>query len=134
MIAIDTSVVIAAFAPWHEAHSAASRALRLDPRLPAHVLLESYSVMTRFPPPHRAPPDVVEAYLARHFTSKPLTLSSDGYQRLLAEAVALGIIGGQLYDAVIAAEVRRAGAKLLTRDRRASSIYELFGIEFEFAD
>lgn len=125
---------MAAFAPWHEGHRPSSRALRLDPRLPAHVLLESYSVLTRLPPPHRAPADVVEGFLGRHFPSKPLTLTPDGYKRLLGGAARLGITGGQLYDAVVAAEAARAGAKLLTRDRRAVSIYELFDVEVEFAD
>lgn len=125
---------MAAFASWHEGHRPASRVLRLEPRLPAHVLLESYSVLTRLPPPHRAPADVVEGFLERHFPSSPLTLTPDGYKRLLTEAVRFRITGGQLYDAVVAAEAARVSAKLLTRDRRAISIYELFKVEVEFVE
>ncbi|MEX2240756.1 MAG: PIN domain-containing protein [Burkholderiales bacterium] len=65
MIAADTSVVVAAFASWHEGHAAALRALGRGVRVPAHVLLESYSVLTRLPPPHRA--------AARHWTAPLLT-------------------------------------------------------------
>ena len=34
-----------------------------DEPLPAHALIETYSVLTGFPPPHRAPPGLVEAWL-----------------------------------------------------------------------
>lgn len=50
MIAADTSVVVAAFASWHEGHESALVALARRPRLPGHVALESYSVLTRLPP------------------------------------------------------------------------------------
>jgi hypothetical protein len=56
LIAADTSLVVALFASWHEAHDAAREALPGEVRLPAHVLIESYSVLTRLPPPHRALP------------------------------------------------------------------------------
>jgi hypothetical protein len=35
MIAVDTSVVVAAFASWHEGHSGAAAALARRPRVPA---------------------------------------------------------------------------------------------------
>lgn len=61
MIAVDTSIVVAAFASWHEAHEAARGALSEEPRLPAQVAVESYSVLTRLPPPHRAESSIVVA-------------------------------------------------------------------------
>jgi hypothetical protein len=51
LIAVDTSVVVAAFASWHEGHLAALECLRRDPRLPAHVAIETFSVITRLPAP-----------------------------------------------------------------------------------
>lgn len=62
MIAVDTSAVIAGFAAWHELHREARRALGGNPRLPGHAALESYSVLTRLPAPHRAPSAVVTQY------------------------------------------------------------------------
>ena len=47
MKAADTSVVIAAFASWHEKHEAARRALDEGLRLIEHCSLETYSVLTR---------------------------------------------------------------------------------------
>lgn len=50
MIAVDTSVVVAAFASWHEGHASAVSALARRPRLPTHVTVEAFSVLTRLPP------------------------------------------------------------------------------------
>jgi len=43
--------VVAGFASWHEGHRSAAAALARKPRVPAHVLVETYSVLTRLPPP-----------------------------------------------------------------------------------
>ncbi|GAB3914246.1 hypothetical protein GCM10011575_18120 [Microlunatus endophyticus] len=56
MRAVDTSVIVAAFAGWHQDHASAAAELRQRPRVVAHALLEAYSVLTRLPGPHRAPP------------------------------------------------------------------------------
>jgi predicted nucleic acid-binding protein len=132
VIAVDTSVVVAAFASWHEAHRSAVAALAREPRLPAHVLLESYSVLTRLPPPHRAPADVVSSFLAERFPQALLTLPGKAHRALLKHALRSGVTGGAIYDALIAATARHAGATLLTRDRRALPVYESVGVEFEF--
>jgi len=50
---------------------------------------------------------------------------------LIEQAASNGIAGGSVYDALIAATVRHAGARLLTRDRRAANTYERFGVEYE---
>jgi len=130
---VDTSVVVASFASWHEGHRAALRALVGKPRLPAHVALESFSVLTRLPPPHRAEAEIVAAFLKARFADPLLTLSGADVTRLLAEAAGLGISGGSIYDALVAATARRAGATLLTRDRRAVPVYEALGVEFDLA-
>jgi predicted nucleic acid-binding protein len=132
VIAVDTSVVVAAFASWHEAHSVAEAALARKPRVPAHVLLESYSVLTRLPPPHRAPADLVVAFLAERFTKTPLALPARMHLRLVERAVAAGIAGGSIHDALIAATALHAKARLLTRDRRAVPTYERLKVDYEF--
>jgi predicted nucleic acid-binding protein len=103
LIAADTSVVVAAFASWHEGHEAALRALRRGVRLPAQVLVESYSVLTRLPPPHRAGAAVVESFLAERFPGAPLTLPGNEYRALLRAMAAAEVAGGAIYDALIAA-------------------------------
>lgn len=131
MIAVDSSVVIAAFASWHEGHRAAAAALARNPQVPAHALVETFSVLTRLPPPHRAPGRLVAAFLAERFSRPPLALPAAGHLRVIEEAAASGMTGGSIYDALIAATVRHVHARLLTRDRRAATTYEHLGIDYE---
>lgn len=130
MIAVDTSVVVAAFASWHDGHSSARAALSEAPRLPAHVALEVYSVLTRLPPPHRAAATIVVDFLRDRFRQPLLSLPASDHLGLLEEASAKGITGGALYDALIAATAKRAGATLLTRDERATRTYDALGATF----
>lgn len=134
MIAADTSVVVAGFASWHEGHSAARAALTTTVRLPAHVALEAYSVLTRLPPPHRATSSVVWAFLQNRFPDPYLCLPASDHRNLLREASERDITGGALYDALVAATARLAGATLLTRDRRAVRVYEALGTPFRMVE
>jgi predicted nucleic acid-binding protein len=132
VIAADTSVVVAAFATWHEGHASAVAAMRRhEPRLPAHVGLESFSVLTRLPPPHRARPEIVAAFLRARFPADPLTLPGGAHEDLIREATAAGLIGGAVYDALVAATARHAGATLISRDRRAVRVYKALGVKYE---
>jgi predicted nucleic acid-binding protein len=131
LTAFDTSVVVAAFASWHEGHRAALAALSRRPRIPAHVMAESYSVLTRLPPPHRAPAEVVVAFLTARFPGAPLTLPGPSYRALLRELLQLGVTGGGVYDALIGATARHAGVTLMTRDRRAVLVYDALRIPYE---
>ena len=131
MIAVDSSVVIAAFASWHDGHPSAAAILARTPRVPAHVLAETYSVLTRLPPPHRAAPGLVTAFLEQRFRQAPLTLPASAWLRLLGLAGEAGISGGAIYDALIGVTADHAGATLLTRDRRATAVYETLGISYE---
>lgn len=131
MIAVDTSVVVAAFATWHEGHVASAAALRRRPRIPAHVLVESYSVLTRLPPPHRAPGALVVRFLAERFPEAPLALSPGAHRGLIETAASLGLTGGSIHDALIALTAARSRATLLTRDRRATAVYERVGVSYE---
>lgn len=131
LLAVDTSVIVAAFATWHDAHEPATDALARGPRVPAHALIESFSVLTRMPPPHRASADAVAGFLGRRFVEASLALSPLEYAPLVERVVKVGIRGGAIYDALIAATVAQAGAVLLTRDRRALPTYERMGVRCE---
>lgn len=131
MITADTSLVVAAFASWHEAHEAARASVVPVDRLAAHVMIETYSVLTRLPPPNRAAPSVVYSFLSRQFPESPLTLGGRAQVQMLNEGLRLGITGGAIYDALIAATAKRASATLLTRDRRAAATYEALGVDYE---
>lgn len=132
MIAVDTSVVVAAFASWHEGHASAAAVMSRAPRIPAHVLVETFSVLTRLPPPHRAPAELVQVFLADRFGDAPLVLPSRGHRDLIEMASREGLTGGAIYDALIAATVLHANATLVTRDQRARMTYDRVRVPYEF--
>ena len=131
MRAVDSSVVIAAFATWHEHHAIARKAMASGPRLVSHAAVESYSVLTRLPPPHRAHPSIVHTFIAERFTEPFLTLSETGYQELLATVASGQILGGSAYDALIAFTAAEHQATLLSLDQRATVTYETVGATVE---
>ncbi len=131
MMAVDSSVVIAAFASWHEHHAVAREAMSSRPRLIAHAAVESFSVLTRLPPPHRAHPSIVHAFISERFTEPFLTLTEAGYQELLATIAAKPILGGPAYDALIAFTAAEHQATLLSLDQRAAATYAAVGAAVE---
>lgn len=130
MNAVDTSVVVAAFASWHQGHEQATLALAEGARLPIHVAIETYSVLTRLPAPHRAPAQIVTTFLASTFPGEPLSLPASEQLALLGLLARAGVTGGAVYDALVGATARHADATLLTRDRRAIPTYEAVGAAY----
>jgi predicted nucleic acid-binding protein len=128
---VDTSVTVAAFSSWHEQHAVARRALRKRPRLIGHVAVETYAVLTRLPPPHRAPSHLALEFLRSNFSGPALSLPGREYQHMLVEIQAAGIVGGAVYDGLIAATARRMGQPLVTLDRRALPTYQALGATIE---
>ncbi len=128
--AVDTSVAVAAFAPWHDAHEVALEASR-GAFLPAHCGMETYSTLTRLPEPFRAPAAVVTAYLRRRFGDRWLFLAGDEMLSLPALFAERSILGGAVYDALVATTVRHHGAVLRTLDIRAERTYRAIGTDYE---
>lgn len=123
-------MLVAAFGRWHESHAAARDALTAGPPvLIAPVAVETFSVLTRLPPPHRAPPRLVLDFLDAHFEDPPVALAGPRVRELLDEAEASGIVGGAVYDALIAVTSREAGAALVSLDQRAARVYRALGVE-----
>jgi predicted nucleic acid-binding protein len=131
VIAPDTSVLVAGFATWHEAHQSAARALSRGVHLVAHSVVETYSVLTRLPPPHRVAPDAVHAYLTDVTSTDYLTLGARSHRDLISYLAVHNVSGGATYDALVGSTAKAAGATLLTRDRRAVRTYELLQVEYE---
>ena len=97
----------------------------------AQVAVETYSVLTRLPPPQRVPATIAHSFLGETFALPPLILSPEGYQLLLEVAAEKDITGGAVYDALVAAAAREAGATLLSLDRRAAVTYQLLQIDYQ---
>jgi len=136
LIAPDSSVVIAALAPWHEAHGPCRAALgeEEEARLPAHVAFETTSALSRMPEGRRISPEVVLTALERDFRQPWLALDGDETRKALRRAVTAGVRGGALYDALIAATAAGHGAVVLSADRRALATYAAMDAEVRFVD
>jgi len=135
VIALDSSVVIAALARWHPAHARSQAAIARDDRvLPSHVAFETAAVLGRLPKGYRTTSAVAFEALERIFTRPWLTLDGDAARSCLGRAAAAGIGGGALYDALIAATAHAHGATLLSADRRAREAYEAVGVQVSYLD
>jgi predicted nucleic acid-binding protein len=130
VIVADTSLIVAAFASWHELHEPADAELTRKVVLPAHCAVESYSVLTRLPPPHRVPGALVRDFLKDRLTEPYLVLSPGKYRNLIPRLVELGISGGAAYDALIGLTALAAGAELVSCDTRAADTYARIGVAF----
>jgi len=127
----DTSVMVAAVAPWHEHHHPAQAALRGVDRAIAHTILETYSVLTRLPAPFRVAPDVAAELLEARFVGDHLELPAAELRRLVPRLSSAGVSGGATYDGLIACTAAHFGLTLLTLDRRAAESYRRCAVEFE---
>jgi predicted nucleic acid-binding protein len=135
VIAPDSSIVIAALAPWHEAHRQARIALSEGKaRLPAHVAFETTSALSRMPEGRRIAPTIVLEALERGFAQPWLSIDADGQRDALHRAIGAGIRGGALYDALIAATAAAHDAELLSADRRALGTYRAMGVGARYLD
>jgi predicted nucleic acid-binding protein len=128
--ALDSSVVIAAFAPWHEAHSVGRRAVTSDAVIPAHVATETYAVLTRMPEPFRMDPATVAEYLARQWGGRVIAPDAELYETLTGAAAAAGVTGGGTYDALVGLTAQRFGHELLSLDLRAERTYRSLGVAY----
>lgn len=87
-------------------------------------------MLTRLPPPHRAPADVAAAYLSRDYRGRRLSLAAEARRKLVPRLAGLGIAGGAVYDALIAMTAKATDHTLLTCDRRAARTYERVGARY----
>lgn len=121
VFAIDASCIVAAVCDWHANQQAAIAELdrRLDRgetmAVPAHALTEAYSVLTRFPAPHRIASVEAWRLLKTSFSDlgRVVSLTAPQHVALLKHLAKGGVAGGRVYDAIIAECAVRAGASAL---------------------
>jgi len=124
-------VLVAAFARWHVAHDVAVAALRRVDTVVDHVAVETFSVLTRLPPPRRVSPHLVLAFLDHHFPASMPRLPSAASAELLHVAQRSSVVGGAVYDLLVALAAAAQRAALLSLDGRAASTYAAAGVEHE---
>ena len=131
---VDTSVAVPLVVTDHEHHRAVvdavgSRALGLA----GHAAFETFSILTRLPPPARRSPGAVGFLIAHNFPATRF-LSDHSAAELLARLGPLGIAGGAVYDALVGAAAVEHGLTLMTRDRRAVDTYRRLDVKFVLVD
>jgi predicted nucleic acid-binding protein len=131
---VDTSVAVPLAVADHEHHQAVVDALgNRTLGLAGHAAFETFSILTRLPPPARRSPGAVARLIAHNFPATRF-LSDHGAAALLARLGALGIAGGAVYDALVGAAAVEHGLRLMTRDRRAVDTYRRLDIGFVLLD
>lgn len=129
MIAVDTSVIVAAFATWHDQHVSAIQMLAGDHLVPGHVVLETYSVLTRLPSPHRVPSGIAMTYLETMFPKERIIFPSpDSIAALPRRCHEAGLSGGATHDAAVGVTCIEHDAELLTLDRRSLRNHQALGV------
>jgi toxin FitB len=130
-VLLDASAALALVDPDHVFHGAVFAAVVNRRRgLAGHAAFETYSVLTRQPPPRRILPRTAQRIIETNFGGTHY-LSSDAAAGLAAELAALDLSGGAVFDALVAAAARESGLVLLSCDRRAVQTYLPLGIRFE---
>ncbi len=84
-------------------------------------------MLTRFPPPQRAPADLVAEFLSKRFPRDHLALGPARRHALISDLIQARVSGGAAHDGRIASVAAEHGATLLTLDRRATLTYERLG-------
>ncbi len=133
-VLVDTSAAVALVLGDHEHHvSMQTQVQGLTLGLAGHAAFETYSVLTRMPPPNRREPAVIAEVLRVGFPAT-VFLSADGQARLHDLLSERGLAGGRVYDALVGAAAAEANLPLLTRDRRAVDTYRMLGVEIRLSE
>lgn len=128
---LDTSAAIAFLVVDHQHHAATFAALAdRDLGLAGHAGFETFSVLTRLPPPARRTPAAVHRLLDSNFPHSRF-LSAERARAILAELATHGLAGGAVYDALVGAAALEHGLTLFSRDQRALSTYRELGVAVE---
>ncbi|MGH8773784.1 MAG: type II toxin-antitoxin system VapC family toxin [Jiangellaceae bacterium] len=128
---MDTSVAVAMVVTDHAGHDNVFEALK-DRRLglAGHAAFETFSVLTRLPPPARLTPAAAARLLSANFPGG-LFLGPQAASDLIASLPGHRIAGGSVYDALVGAAAKEHGIVLATRDRRAIQTYRALDVEIE---
>lgn len=126
---VDTSVAVALAVADHEHHVPVINALdgkRLG--LSGHSAFETFSALTRLPPPARRSPPVIARIMRENFPASRF-LSAASASALLDRFADGEIAGGSVYDALVGAAAVEHGLTLTTLDRRAIDTYRALGVD-----
>lgn len=128
---LDTSAALAFAQPSHSAHATTYAALVGRVKgLAGNAAFETFSVLTRLPPPDRLTPRAAQRLIEVNFPHTRF-LSSEGSAAVIAQLSSNGVAGGAVYDALVAAAAAEYGLRLVSRDVRAAGTYRAMGVDLE---
>jgi predicted nucleic acid-binding protein len=127
VLLLDTSAAIAYVDPDHPFHVAVRQAVRgRQLGLAGHAQFETFSVLTRLPPPKRQSAGSALRLIAAEFPESRFLEASE-QAALLTEFAAEGVLGGAVYDGLVCAAARAHALTLVTCDARARTTYAALG-------
>ena len=117
----DTSIIIAALVESHPMHEIAfpwlkqAKAKAFELIIASHTLAELYAVLSTLPIKPRISPAVAWRLIHENIeaVSKIISLTSSEYSATIKRLSESGLIGGIVYDALIAKVAQKAGVKRL---------------------
>ena len=128
---LDTSAALAFVQPSHSGHATTYDALvGRSMGLAGHAAFETFSVLTRLPPPDRLTPRAAQRLIEVNFPHTRY-LSAERSAALVGQLCASGISGGAVNDALVAASAAEHGLRLVSRDTRAAGTYRAMGADLE---
>ena len=115
---LDTSVLVPVFYGDHVQHRASLELFiqfrKANGCCGAHSLAEVFSTLTRMPGKHRISGDQVMLFIdSIRERLSIIALNGDEYAEALAASSALGVVGGGIYDAMLAHCAIKARAKTI---------------------
>lgn len=130
-VLVDTSVAVALVTADHDQHESTTAALHgRTLGLAGHAAFETFSVLTRLPPPLRRTPATISRLIAAAFPETRY-LGSQAATDLFTQLAVVNLAGGAIYDALVGAAANEHGLPLATRDRRALDTYRALNVEIE---
>ena len=114
----DTSVLVPVFYGDHSHHRASLELFvqfhKANGSCGAHSLAEVYSTLTRMPGKHRISADQAMLFIGSiRERLSVVSLDGDEYANALGASAALGIVGGTVYDAILAHCALKAKAETI---------------------
>ncbi|KJH71192.1 PIN domain-containing protein [Aliterella atlantica] len=119
-VLFDTSVLVAALIVDHPKHSESLPWLRrvkageIQGFISTHTLAELYAVLTRLPLSQPIAPTLAQRLIEENLDKfQKVVLTAEDYQITLVRLVRLNIIGGSIYDGLIAQAALKANVDIL---------------------
>ena len=133
-VLLDTSAAVALVVADHDAHAMTWQALHArELGLAGHAWFETFSVLTRLPGAVRRDASTVARLISANFPHSRF-LDEGSTSSLTGELAAMGVSGGAVYDALVAATAAHHQLPLVSRDRRAAETYRAFNVEVELLE